>query len=59
MRLLNGVFNLKLLWKDIYQLWNENIEKSMFNRWKIFDFSKFDLKVNRLFNSTNLEYFWK
>ena len=25
---LNGVFNLKLLWEDIYQLWNEIIEKA-------------------------------
>ena len=24
-------FNLKLLWDDIYQLKNENIEPSMFN----------------------------
>jgi len=25
---LVGDFNLKLLWEDIYQLWNENIEKA-------------------------------
>ena len=56
---LNGIFNLKLLWDDIYQLLNKNIEKKTFNRWKILFFSKFALKVNRLLNSTNLEYFRK
>ena len=50
---LNGVFNLKLLWDDIYQLWNEISKKACLIG------EKFDLKVKRLFNSTSLEYFRK
>ena len=50
---LNGIFNLKLLGDDFYQLWNENIEKACLI------VEKSNLKVNRLFNSTNFEYFRK
>ena len=49
---LKYVFYLKLLLDDIYQLWNENIiRKSMIDRWKNLDFSKFDIKINQLLNS--------
>ena len=46
---LKGHFNLKLLKDDIYQLRNENIEKSMINHYKILIFR----------NSTKLEFFRK
>ena len=54
---LNGVFNFKLLWNDIYQLCNENLKKKTFlivenYRWNILDNVKYlgpNLHMNSLF----------
>ena len=57
---LKGVFNLKLYiigWYLSTLKWKYS--KNLFDRWKNLDFSKFDLKINRLLNSVNLEYFQK
>ena len=43
-----GDFNIKLVWDYIYQLRNETIQKSNVKSLKNRDFSRFDLKVNRL-----------